>query len=153
MTQCRKLLEDATAQTLQGRYGIYASQKKDGVKIEDEARMAHLTEEDRVRRQDLLDHLAHIQAIGGKASEALEQLVREIAFTQFNRLCAYKMMEARGLIREAVSLGMKSQGFFSTWPTTLTTRNSARPANRTSPTGTSSTGWAEHFRRKSASFL
>ncbi|MEI7673620.1 MAG: SAM-dependent methyltransferase, partial [Deltaproteobacteria bacterium] len=112
VTQCRKLLEDSTAQALQGRFGIYAARKKGDVQIEDEARMAHLTEEDRACRQDLLDHLEHIQAIGYKPSEALEQLVREIAFTHLNRLCAYKMMEARGLIREAVSRGLKSQGFF-----------------------------------------
>ena len=112
VTQCRKLLEDSTAQALQGRFGIYAARKKGEVQIEDEARMAHLTEEDRACRQDLLDHLEHIQAIGYKPSEALEQLVREISFTHLNRLCAYKMMESRGLIREAVSRGLKSQGFF-----------------------------------------
>jgi hypothetical protein len=112
VTQCRKLLEDSTAQALQGRFGIYAARKKGEVHIEDEARMAHLTEEDRACRQDLLDHLEHIQAIGYKPSEALEQLVREISFTHLNRLCAYKMMESRGLIREAVSRGLKSQGFF-----------------------------------------
>ena len=112
VTQCRKLLEDSTAQAFQGRFGIYAARKKGEVQIEDEARMAHLTEEDRACRQDLLDHLEHIQAIGYKPSEALEQLVREISFTHLNRLCAYKMMESRGLIREAVSRGLKSQGFF-----------------------------------------
>jgi hypothetical protein len=112
VTQCRKLLEDSTAQALQGRFGIYTARKKGEVQIEDEARMAHLTEEDRACRQDLLDHLEHIQAIGYKPSEALEQLVREISFTHLNRLCAYKMMESRGLIREAVSRGLKSQGFF-----------------------------------------
>jgi len=112
VTQCRKILEDSTAQALQGRFGIYAARKKGEVQIEDAARMAHLTDEDCACRQDLLDHLEHIQTIGHKPSEALDQLVREIAFTHLNRLCAYKMMEARGLIREAVSRGLKSQGFF-----------------------------------------
>lgn len=112
VTQCRKLLEDSTAQALQGRFGIYASHKKGGVQVDDDTRMSHLTDADRACRQDLLDHLAHIQAIGYKPSETLEQLVREIAFTHLNRLCAYKMMESRGLIREAVSRGFKSQGFF-----------------------------------------
>jgi hypothetical protein len=74
--------------------------------------MGHLPEEDRSCRQDLLDHLEHIKAIGYSLREALDQLIREIAFTHLNRLCAYKMMEARGLIREAVSRGLKSQGFF-----------------------------------------
>jgi len=112
VTQCRRLLEDATAQALQGRFGIYAAGRKDDVHVEDDARMGHLTDEDRALRHDLLDHLEHIKAVGLKPREALEQLVREIAFTHLNRLCAYKMMEARGLIREAVSRGLKSQGFF-----------------------------------------
>ena len=112
VTQCRKLLEDSTAQSLQGRFGIYAVSKKGEIQIEDQSRMSHLAKEDQACRQDLLDHLEHIQAIGYKPSEALEQLVREISFTHLNRLCAYKMMESRGLIREAVSRGPLSQGFF-----------------------------------------
>ncbi|NLY01509.1 MAG: SAM-dependent methyltransferase [Rhodopirellula sp.] len=112
VTQCRRLLEHATAQALQGRFGIYATGRKDDVHVEDDSRMGHLTDEDRALRRDLLDHLEHIKAVGLKPREALEQLVREIAFTHLNRLCAYKMMEARGLIREAVSRGLKSQGFF-----------------------------------------
>jgi hypothetical protein len=39
VTQCRKLLEDSTAQALQGRFGIYAARKKGEVQIEDETRM------------------------------------------------------------------------------------------------------------------
>ncbi len=116
VTQCRKLLEAAVSEELQGRFGIYPSEDKgpktNDIVVEDDDRMAHLSNEDRACRQDLLDHLAHIQAIGYKPREALEQLIREIAFTHLNRLCAYKMMEARGLIREAVSRGLKSQGFF-----------------------------------------
>jgi len=112
VTQCRKLLEDSTAQALQGRFGIYTDSNKGEVQIEDESRMVHLTEEDRACRKDILVHLEHIKAIGFKPYEALEQLIREIAFTHLNRLCAYKMMEERGLIREAVSRGLKSQYFF-----------------------------------------
>ena len=68
-------------------------------------------------RRDILAHFEHIQALGYKPKEALEQLIREIAFTHLNRLCAYKMMEAREVcvggqrFREAVSRGLKSQGF------------------------------------------
>ena len=111
VTQCRKGLEDATAQALQGRFGIYAARKKGEVHVEEMSRMGHLTDEDRACRQDLIEHLNHIQALGYRPREALDQLVREIAFTHLNRLCAYKMMEARNLIREAVSRGVKSQGF------------------------------------------
>src|SRR3990172_5493757 len=110
VTQCRKLLEDSISQELEGKYGIFA--KKDQVTADPNAKMTHLTEEEQAARKDILDHFAHIKARGFKPKESLDQLVREIAFTHLNRLCAYKMMEARGFIREAVSRGMKSQGFF-----------------------------------------
>lgn len=112
VTKCRKLLEESMTQTLQGRFGIYDLNKKGEIEVEGEARMAHLGQEELDCRQDLLDHLEHIQSTGHKPSEALDQLIREISFTHLNRLCAYKMMESRGLIREAVSRGLKSQGFF-----------------------------------------
>ncbi len=117
VTQCRKLLEEAVAQVLQGQFGIYASGKKDEVHVEEEARMKNLSEEDKGYRRDIQAHLGHIQALGYKPKDALAQLLREIAFTHMNRLCAYKMMEAREVwvggqrFREAVSRGLKSQGF------------------------------------------
>ena len=117
VTQCRKLLEEAVSQVLQGQFGIYASGKKDEVHVEDEGRMKNLSDEDKGYRRDIQAHLGHIEALGYKANDSLAQLVREIAFTHLNRLCAYKMMEAREVwiggkrFREAVSRGMKSQGF------------------------------------------
>jgi hypothetical protein len=117
VTQCRRLLEEAVSQVLQGQFGIHASAKKDEVHVEDEARMRNLGEEDKGYRRDILAHLEHIKALGYKPKDALAQLVREIAFTHLNRLCAYKMMEAREVwiggqrFREAVSRGLKSQGF------------------------------------------
>src|SRR5262245_44161753 len=116
VTQCRKLLEEAVSQVLQGQFGIYASGKKDEVHIEEESGLK-LTAEDQGCRRDLVAHLGHIQALGYKGKDALAQLVREIAFTHLNRLCAYKMMEAREVwvgghrFREAVSRSVKSQGF------------------------------------------
>ena len=63
-------------------------------------------------REQVITHLDHIKAAAGfKPKDAVQQLIREAAFTHLNRLCAYKMMEARGLIRAAVSKGIKSQGF------------------------------------------
>jgi hypothetical protein len=106
VTQCRKLLEEAVAEVLEGQFGIYASGK-----IEAADRMGHLSADDREYREQLLVHLQHIQATGFKTKEAVEQLVREVAFTHLNRFCAYKMMETRSLIRKAVSDGLKSQGF------------------------------------------
>src|SRR5580693_6667824 len=93
VTQCRRLLEDSVSQELQGKFGIYAA-RKDDVQVDDEARMSNLTDEERAARKDILDHFAHVRARGYKAKEALDQLVREIAYTHLNRLCTYKMMEA-----------------------------------------------------------
>jgi hypothetical protein len=62
------------------------------------------------------EHYEHIRAFGSKPKDALAQLIREIAFTHLNRLCAYKMMEAREVyiggqkFREAVSRGVNSNG-------------------------------------------
>ena len=117
VTQCRRLLEESIAQQLQGKYDIYATGKKDEVRAEKDVPLGHLTEEERQSRQDILAHFEHIEALGYKPRETLEQLIREIAFTHLNRLCAYKMMEVRDVyvggqkFREAVSRGLKSQGF------------------------------------------
>ena len=114
VTQCRKLLEDSVSQELEGKYGIFA--KKDQVTADPNATMTHLTEEEQAARKDILDHFAHIKARDFKPKDALDQLVREIAFTHLNRLCAYKMMEAREVyiggqkFREAVSRGIDSNG-------------------------------------------
>ena len=116
VTQCRKLLEESIAQQLQGTFGIYAV-KKDAVQIEDEVRMSHLSDENQQYRRDLLEHFDHIKARVFKPKDALDQLIREVAFTHLNRLCAYKMIEARDVyvggkkFREAVSRGIRSNGF------------------------------------------
>lgn len=123
VTQCRKLLEEAVRQVLQGQFGIYESGKKDEVHVEEEGRMKNLSDKDKGYRRDLIAHLNHIHSATQNTkhktpnTNCLAQLVREIAFTHLNRLCAYKMMEAREVwvggqrFREAVSRGMKSQGF------------------------------------------
>ncbi len=114
VTRCRKLLEDSISQELEGKYGIFV--KNDQVIANPNASMAHLKEEEQSARKDILDHFGHIIARGFKPNEALDQLVREIAFTHLNRLCAYKMMEAREVyvggqkFREAVSRGINSNG-------------------------------------------
>lgn len=114
VTQCRRLLEESVSQELEGKYVIFA--KKDQVTAAPNAKMTHLTEEEQAARRDILDHFEHIKARGFKPREAFDQLVREIAFTNLNRLCAYKMMEARDVyvggqkFREAVSRGVNSNG-------------------------------------------
>jgi hypothetical protein len=117
VTQCRRLLEESVAQQLQGRYDIYATGKKGEVRAEKDVSLGHLTDEEREARRDILAHFEHIEALGYKPKEALEQLIRKIAVTHLNRLCAYTMMEVRDVyvggqkFREAVGKGFKSQGF------------------------------------------
>lgn len=115
VTRCRTLLEKDIRSSLEGKFSIYEQNAK--VVADPAAPMGHLEDnEERQARTELLDHLNHIQARGFKAKDALDQLVREIAFTHLNRLCAYKMMEARGVyirgqkFREAVSRGLNSNG-------------------------------------------
>jgi hypothetical protein len=114
VTQCRKLLEESVSQELEGKYAIFA--RKDHITADPDAKMTHLTEEDRTARKDILAHFEHIKARGFKPTDALDQLIREIAFTHLNRLCAYKMMEARDVyvggqkFRESVSRGVNSNG-------------------------------------------
>ena len=95
VTQCRKLLEEAVAQELQGKFGIYASGKRTRCRSTTRPDDAPHRRGAGGYRKDILDHFEHIKARGFKPKEALDQLVREIAFTHLNRLCAYKMMEAR----------------------------------------------------------
>jgi hypothetical protein len=106
VTKCRRILEEAVAEQLEGQFGIHASGK-----VEETDRLKHLSKEDREYREQILIHVEHIKAAGFKPTDAVAQLVREVSFTHLNRVCAYKMMEKRALIREAVSRGMKSQGF------------------------------------------
>lgn len=106
VTGCRKILETAISELLEGRYGI----DKKGT-ITPNERMEHLSAEDKHFRNDLIAHLEHIQASGYSKKEAAGQLVREVAFTHLNRLCAYKILETRGYIRESVSRGIRSNGF------------------------------------------
>ena len=97
-------------------------------------------------RKDLIDQYEHIKASGFKAKEALDQLIREIAFTHLNRLCAYKMMEAREVyvggqkFREAVSRGMNSNGVKFYLADIPTTSGSSTLAIRISLTGIFWTG-------------
>lgn len=106
VTKCRKLLEEAIGELLQGRFGIHA----DGT-IEDASRLTHLSPDELCYREEVLAHLEHIKASGLKPKNAAAQLIREAAFTHLNRLCAYKMMAERGLMQDPVGRGLKSRGF------------------------------------------
>lgn len=103
---CRKILENSLAEILEGQYGI------DGKgQVADPSVLGHLDPTEWVFRDELVSQLNHITASGFKPKDAVAQLVREVAFTHFNRLCAYKLLEQRGHIRETVSRSIESNGF------------------------------------------
>src|SRR5690349_19271038 len=106
VTQARGILEGEIGDLLEGQFGVH----RDG-RVEPAAAVAHLSADDQTYRAQILANLRHIEAAGYKPADAVEQLTREAAFTHLNRLCAYKLLERRKLIREAVSRGPKSNGF------------------------------------------
>src|SRR5258707_6323402 len=85
VTKCRKLLEEAVSQVLQGQFGIYGSGKKDEVQVEDESRMKNLSEEDKDYRRDILAPLEQIKQIGSNPKDSLAQLLPVISLTDLNR--------------------------------------------------------------------
>jgi len=111
----RSLLENAIREELQGRLGIYTANAKGrgtlGLVVEDDARMGHLEPDECQTRKLLLDHVDVLQTGGLAAPSALDTFVRETAFTWLNRFVAFKMLEARNLIRETVSRLENSNGF------------------------------------------
>ena len=109
--ECRSILENAIREELQGRFGIYVSGRSKSITIEDQSRMGHLDQEELQVRKALLDHLKLLGEGGQTAAAALGQFIRETAFTWLNRFVAFKMLEARGLIRETVSRLENSNGF------------------------------------------
>ena len=141
-----------------GKFGIYATGKKDEVRHRGRGRHENLTDEDKaIARTSARPLRAHRGSRLTRPRTLSAQLIREIAFTHLNRLCAYKMMEARDVyvggqrFREAVSRGMKSQGSSSTWPIIPKTNGGSTPGTRTWPIAISWTGWVARFRRRSAS--
>jgi len=106
VTQARGLLEGEIGDLLEGQFGIH----RDG-RVEPVTAVAHLSAADQTYRAQILASVRHIEAAGYKTAEAVEQRTREAAFTHLNRLCAYKLLERRKLIRESVSRGPKSNGF------------------------------------------
>jgi hypothetical protein len=104
---CRRLLEPAISELLQGQFGIHA----DG-RTENPAHLSHLSVDDLEFRERLIERLDHIRRKGtATAAGAVEQLIREAAFTHLNRLVAFKMLEQRKLTRVTVSRGLQSNEF------------------------------------------
>lgn len=106
VTRCRATLEESLRQVLEGEFGIHS----DG-RIESDSSLPQLDQDQLADRRVLISNVEHLQARGVSRSDAVTQVIREAAFTHLNRLCAYKLLERRKLIREAVSRGAESTGF------------------------------------------
>ena len=108
VVQCRKTLEADVGRQLEGTHGILPDGR---VLPEDQLGKGWKTTL-RSERERILAAIGHIESYGLPRTQALEQFVRETAFTALNRLAALKLMEhpSRGLIQESVGKGKESRG-------------------------------------------
>ena len=102
----RELLTREARDLLEGVYGLHA----DGSLEKPENLPTLKDSETREIYDQLIRYLDDEVVAGLNRKEAVEKLVKEIAFTHLNRLVAFKMMEERKLIRETVRGSVK---FFS----------------------------------------
>ena len=106
--QARDLLTDEARRALEGVYGLYADGRLDPPETLPQVRNdAESAETYRRLKQFLQDE----EQAGLPRPEAVAKLVNEVAFTHLNRLVAFKMMEARKLIRGTVDRGHESNAF------------------------------------------
>lgn len=103
----RERFTQEAREQLEGLYGVHA----DGTFEELEALPALADPEKRATYNQLRRFLEDEYSAGMSQNEAVDKLVKEVAFTHLNRLVAFKMMETRKLIRETVSRGPDSNGF------------------------------------------
>ena len=101
----RWLLEEEFARQLEGTFDIFPDGKIG------EHPSSTLSPEQRFIRGKIVASIERRRAKGEPAGEAVYATMRECAFTFLNRLAAFKLMEARGLIQECVSRGQESSGF------------------------------------------
>ncbi len=104
----RDLLTRDARELLEGDYGLYA----DG-RLDPPQRLPHVQSDPEAAEtyQRLASFLADEERAGLPRPEAVEKLVKEVAFTHLNRLVAFKMMEARKLIRGTLDKGTASNAF------------------------------------------
>ena len=104
----RPLLEEDAATELDRRYGVSA---RGSVPANEVATLRDrpVALAERRRIDALLRHYEQTHRIASK--EAVRRFVRELAFTEFNRLTAVRMLEAAELLRPALPGGEQNDGF------------------------------------------
>jgi hypothetical protein len=108
---CRETLEGDVRTQLEGTFGILPA---DGRFLDPGDFQPGGDPTYFARRDHILEAICHLERMhGGGRRQAVEQFVRESAFTTLNRLAALKLMEhpSRALIRESVGRGDESSGF------------------------------------------
>lgn len=106
--EARQLLTQETAQLLEGVYGLHGDGRFEPAEKLPAIQTLPEVAETRARLEHLL---ADEKTAGLSPREAVEKLTKEVAYTWLNRFAAFKMLEARRLIRQSVSRGQQSGGF------------------------------------------
>lgn len=104
----RDLLTREARELLEGTYGLYPDGRLDPPEKLPQVQADPETAETYRR---LSQFMADEERAGLPRAEAVDKLVREVAFTHLNRLVAFKMMEARKLIRGTLDKGTNSNAF------------------------------------------
>lgn len=112
VTEARTVLSAEFAKQFQEDYGLDPASGA----IADLDSLSHLDDRRReiarILREIASHYIASAPDRGEGAQKAiLDRMVREQAFTALNRLAALRMMEARGLLMEAVARGYQSKAF------------------------------------------
>ena len=104
----RALLTRDARELLEGTYGLYP----DG-RLEPAGKLPQVQSDPETGEtyRRLAQFLADEERAGLPRPEAVTKLIKEIAFTHLNRLVAFKMMEARQLIRGTLNKGLDSNAF------------------------------------------
>lgn len=108
VNDARRVLEEEFTRQLQNDYGM----DPNAGSVAELTSLRHINDAQRETARILRDTLAHYTASGDmNASQGLDRIVREQAFTVLNRLAALRMAEARGLLVESVGNGFQAKGF------------------------------------------
>lgn len=108
VNDARRVLEEEFTRQLQNDYGM----DPNAGSVAELTSLRHINDAQRESARILRDTLAHYTASGDmNATQGLDRIVREQAFTVLNRLAALRMAEARGLLVESVGNGFQAKGF------------------------------------------
>ena len=106
--EARALLTREARELLEGVYGLYPDGRLDAP---DKLPQVQADPDAGETYRRLAQFLEDEARSGLPVPEAVEKLVKEVAFTHLNRLVAFKMMEARRLIRGTLDRGTESNAF------------------------------------------